>query len=141
LSIDRTALVPRGHSKPIGKYSPGIAVTLGAGSRLVFVSGQIATAHDGTVLAPGDAAGQAEIVFERISQVLARAGGDLSNLTSLVIYLTDVIGDFAAVSGVRNRVLAAPAPSSTLVEVSRLAEPGCLVEISGTAVLDPGGPA
>lgn len=46
------------------------------------------------------------------------------------------MADFAAVSAVRNRVLSAPAPSSTLVEVSRLAIAEHLVEISGVAVVE-----
>lgn len=125
------ALVPAGHSKPIGRYSPGVAV-----DRLVFVSGQVATDVHGAVLHPGDAAGQAEVVFERIGQVLAEAGGTLSDLVSVVVYVVDVKRDFPAVSGVRNRLLGEPAPASTLVEVSRLAEDGCLVEISGVAVVE-----
>nr|AUV64123.1 enamine deaminase [Streptomyces citricolor]BAV57060.1 hypothetical protein [Streptomyces citricolor] len=130
-----TAIVPDGHSKPIGLYSPGVALSVSATDRLVFVSGQVATDDQGNVLAPGDAGAQAEIVFERIRQVLNGAGGDLADLVNLVIYVHDVARDFKAVSTVRNRVLSRPAPASTLVEVSRLAEEGCLVEISGIAVV------
>ncbi|MFC0435089.1 RidA family protein [Kutzneria buriramensis] len=124
------ALIPAGHSKPIGRYSPGVSV-----DGLVFVSGQVATDADGAVLHPGDAAGQTEVVFERLRQVLAEAGGILADLVSVIVYVVDVKRDFQAVSGVRNRVLAEPGPASTLVEVSRLAEDGCLVEISGVAVV------
>lgn len=135
-----TALVPDGHSKPIGRYSPGLEVEVPAGARLVFVSGQVATDLDGTVLSPEDPAGQTEVVFDRIRAVLRQAGGDLGDLVSLVLYLVDVRRDFAAVSGVRDRTLGDPAPASALVEVARLAEAGCLVEISGVAVVrDRGG--
>lgn len=132
---DATALIPVGHSKPIGRYSPGIAVGVPAGARLVFVSGQVATDDTGTVLCPDDAGGQATVVFDRIAEVVSSSGASLSDLVSLVIYLVDVRRDFAAVSAVRNTVLGEPAPASTLVEVSRLAEPGCLVEISAVAVV------
>ena len=131
---DATALIPIRHSKPIGRYSPGIAVGVPAGTRLVFVSGQVATDDGGTVLRPDDAGGQAAIVFDRIAEVLQRAGATVADLVSLVIYLVDVRRDFTAVSAVRNTVLGDPSPASTLVEVSRLAEPGCLVEISAVAV-------
>lgn len=127
----RKALIPDGHSKPVGRYSPGIAVQ---GGQLVFVSGQVSTDENGTVLKPGDAAGQTEVVFDRIAQVLAAAGATLADLVSLVIYVVDVRRDFPAISGVRNRLLSDPAPSSTLVEVASLVEDGCLVEISGIAV-------
>ncbi len=129
----RTTLIPRGHSKPVGKYSPGLSVD--GGGRFVFVSGQVATDAHGNVLAPGDAAKQTEVVFDRIAQVLAQADATLADLVSLVIYVVDVRRDFAAVSGVRNRVLADPSPTSALVEVSSLVEDGCLVEISGIAVV------
>ena len=130
----KTTLIPQGHSKPVGKYSPGLSVD---GGRFVFVSGQVATDAHGTVLAPGDAAKQTEVVFDRIEQVLAQAGATLADLVSLVIYVVDVKRDFAAVSGVRNRVLNDPSPTSALVEVSSLVEDGCLVEISGIAVVGP----
>jgi enamine deaminase RidA (YjgF/YER057c/UK114 family) len=131
------ALLPAGHSKPVGSYSPGIATPLPGAGSLVFVSGQVATDAAGRVLRPGDAGAQAEIVFERIANVLAAAGGGLRDLVSVVIYLSDVARDFERVSAVRNGVLGDPAPASTLVEVAALAEPGCLVEISGVAVVRP----
>jgi 2-iminobutanoate/2-iminopropanoate deaminase len=132
---ERQAVVPAGHSKPIGRYSPGLAVKIAPEMRLVFVTGQVASDASGRMLGPGDAGRQAEVVFERIEAVLVAAGGDLSDLTSVVIYLLDVARDFTAVSAVRNRVLSDPAPASTLVGVSEFAERGCLLEISGVAVI------
>ncbi|AOJ06095.1 enamine deaminase RidA [Burkholderia sp. ABCPW 14] len=129
-----TAVHPAGHSRPIGKYSPAVSVPIGAGQRLLFISGQVATDADGAVLAPGDAGAQTEAVFERLARILDTAGGDLSALVNVVIYLRD-IADFPAVSAVRNRVLGTPPPASTLVQVASLAEAGCVVEISGIAVI------
>jgi 2-iminobutanoate/2-iminopropanoate deaminase len=131
---ERVVLLPPGHSRPIGRYSPGLAVVPQAGGRFVFVSGQVATDHQGRVLAPGNPGTQAEIVFERIESVLAQAGGSLADLVSVVVYLVDR-AHFEAVSAVRNRVLSEPAPSSTLIVAARLAEEGCLVEISGIALV------
>lgn len=133
----RSALIPESHSKPVGRYSPGVVVSAAANDRWVFVSGQVAVDARGTLVGPGDAARQATEVFARVEQVLAQAGGGLGDLVSLVIYLVD-IGDFPAVSAVRNRALGEPAPSSTLVVVNRLVEPGCLVEVSGVALISPG---
>ncbi|MER5214816.1 RidA family protein [Streptomyces sp. NPDC002838] len=130
------SVVPSGHSKPIGRYSPGLSCRMTGSSRMVFVSGQVATDAQGTVLSPGDAGGQAEAVFDNIRTVLQAADASLSDLVSVQIFLADVVRDFPAVSAVRNRVLGEPAPASVLVEVSRLAEDGCLVEISGVAIVD-----
>lgn len=135
----KAALNPEGHSKPIGRYSPGIAVGVPATARLVFISGQVATDDKGAVLAPGDAGRQTEILFERLGQVLSSAGGQVSDLVNLVIYVTDVKRDLSAISAARNRALGDPPPASTLIEVSRLAELGCLVEISGIALVAGGG--
>jgi len=131
---ERVVLLPPGHSRPIGRYSPGLVISPQAEGRFVFVSGQVATDDQGCVLAPGDPGTQAEIVFERIESVLAEAGGGLGDLVSVVVYLVDR-AHFEAVSAVRNRVLSEPAPTSTVIVAARLAEEGCLVEISGIAVV------
>ena len=128
------AIEPAGHSKPIGKYSPAVRVPLDAATQLVFISGQVATGTCGELIGGDDPAAQAEAVFERVGEILHAAGGTLGHLVSLTIYLTD-IADFPKVSMVRNRVLGHPPPSSTLVEVSALAEDGRRVEISGIAVI------
>ena len=130
----KVPLLPEGHSRPIGRYSPGIAWTVSPGDRLVFVTGQVAVDAEGRTLALGDPAGQTEIVFHNIERVLAEAGGGLEDLVSLTVYLTDR-DDFQHVSRVRNAVLPDVAPSSTLVVVASLADPDHVVEISGVAIV------
>lgn len=120
---------PSAHSKPIGRYSAATAVPLGGASWLVLVSGQVATDEEGKIVCPNDAAGQAEVVFEKLRHVLASAGAEVSDLLSVTIYIQNR-ADLSAVSSVRNRIFARSAPSSTLV-IAELAEEGCLVEISG----------
>ncbi|MFJ1649776.1 RidA family protein [Streptomyces sp. NPDC088258] len=135
MSTPKTVLVPPSHSKPIGRYSPGLCLSLTPGTQLVFFSGQVATDDRGTVMSPGDAGPQARAVFQRIAHVLAEAGGTLADLVAVTIHLTDIARDFPAVSAVRDEVLAVPPPASVLVEVSALAEKGCVVEISGIAAI------
>ena len=137
--IMHAAITPPGHSKPVGRYSPGVRVPLGEGRSLVFVSGQVASDDEGRLIGGNDPGAQAEAVFGRLRGVLRAAGGDLRHLVSVTIYLAELT-DFPAVSAVRNRLLAEPPPASVLVEVSRLAEAGRRVEISGIAVV-PGGAA
>ncbi|MGI9506105.1 MAG: RidA family protein [Geminicoccaceae bacterium] len=136
MHIKKKTLCPEVHSRPIGAYSPGMSLKLSDQMTLVFVAGQVATDEDGQVLHPSDAAGQTRIVFERIASVLDEAGGDLSHLVSLTIYVTD-LADFDAVSGIRNEILGRRrlAPASALVQVAGLVEAGCLVEISAIAAL------
>lgn len=122
-----------GDSKPIGAYSPAIAVRVDSGDQFLFITGQVATDEAGTVLAPGDPAGQAEVVFGRISALLSAAGGDMHAVVSVTIYVTSR-ALFEEVSAVRNRWLSEARPSSTMV-VAELMEAGCLVEISAVAVV------
>ncbi|MGI8664564.1 MAG: RidA family protein [Jatrophihabitans sp.] len=133
MTSSRIALIPEGHSKPVGRYSPGIRLTGGAAGSLVFVSGQVASDSTGTVLHHEDAGAQADVVFDRIEAVLAEADLGLSDLVSLCIYVVDLRSNFGPVSTVRNRRLSEPGPASAFVGVSELVERGCLLEISAIA--------
>jgi 2-iminobutanoate/2-iminopropanoate deaminase len=132
-----SAVHPQGHTLPIGKYSPGIVLPITPDKSLLFVSGQVASDEQGRVIGVGDPRRQTEVVFSHIEAILRTSGGSLADLISLVIYVTDMT-NFAAVSEVRNEVLHDPPPSSTLVEVARLAIAEHLVEISGIALIAKG---
>lgn len=132
--VERTVLIPSGHSCPVGAYSPGIAISVAQIDTLAFVSGQVATDAAGNVLCRDDPAGQTHTVFDRLAAVLAEAGGGLENLIAVTIYVTD-LSHFAPISAVRDERLGTVAPSSALVQVAGLVEAGCLVEISGIAAL------
>jgi len=131
--MKRTNITPQSHSKPIGCYSPGVAVSLEPGDTLLFLTGQVATDTHGGVLCPNDPAGQAEVIFQRLNAILAEAGGGISDLTCLNIFVTQQ-HYFRDVSNVRNRWLSDVNPASTMV-VSKLMEDGCMVEINGVAVI------
>lgn len=125
-------ILPAGHSRPIGHYSPGTSVRLAPGDQLLFISGQVATDATGAVLCPGDPTGQSEVVFSRIAAILAEEGGDLSDLISVTIFLSDR-SLFPMVSAVRDRTFAEHAPASTLV-IAQMMEEGCLLEINAIGV-------
>ena len=129
-----SAIHPSGHTLPIGRYSPAVAVPLDGKRTMVFISGQVAGNAEGRTVGVGDPGCQTEEVFRRIAEILHEVGGDVGDLVSVVVYLADM-AHFPAVSAVRDRVLRAPPPASTLVEVARLAVADHLVEISGVAVV------
>jgi 2-iminobutanoate/2-iminopropanoate deaminase len=133
--VHRKAIIPQATTRPIGKYSPGILVPLQGTKQILFISGQVPSDDQGALIGGSDVSQQTEAVFANIAAILQAAGGDLGNLVSVTIYLSDM-QDFQAVSAVRNRLMPDPPPASTLVEVSRLAVPGHRVEISGIAVID-----
>lgn len=131
--MTRSLIAPSGHTKAIGAYSPGVKVSL-EGKALLFISGQVASDENGGIVGIGDPSLQTEYVFQKLRAVLQTAGGDFGDLASVVIYVKS-IGDFPAISAVRNKYLGESRPSSTLVEVSRMALENVLVEISGVAVV------
>lgn len=117
---------------PAGHYSQAIAVP--AKGVLVFVSGMTARRIDGTVAGVGDVEEQTRHVCENIRSALEAAGGTLADVCRMDVYLRN-IGDRERVNKVRRQFFGSPPPASTMVEVSKLASPEYLVEISAIALI------
>jgi len=114
---------------PIGHYSHAVRV-----GDLLFVAGQVAVDKDGNLVGEGDIEAQAEHIFDCLDRILADQGASLADLVSIRHFLTDLSVIDAYRSVVRRRV-PVPPPASTLVEVSRLAKPGLLVEVDVIAAV------
>lgn len=131
--------MPADHTRPLGRYSPGIEVALDPDRSLLFISGQVAGDASGGIVGLDDPARQTDAAIDNLESVLHVAGGHLGDVVSVTIFVTDM-RHFAAVSEVRNRRFSAdPPPASTLVEVSRLAVREHLVEINAVAVVSHAG--
>ena len=100
---------------------------------LVFVSGQTATAEDGSVVGVGDFDAQAEQVFARLARVLEAGGSSLEQVIKVTIYVTDM-ANLPRVVALRERYFTPPYPADTLVQVQALARPEHLLEIDAIAV-------
>ncbi|HEX2500535.1 MAG TPA: RidA family protein [Methylomirabilota bacterium] len=122
-------LDPPGLPAPISHYSNGVKV-----EDTVYVSGQVALDADGRLVGPGDVVAQTRQVLENIRKVLAAGEATLDDVVKVTVYLANV-DDRPRVNEVRQAFFGANRPASTLVEVSRLALPGLLVEIEAVAVL------
>jgi enamine deaminase RidA (YjgF/YER057c/UK114 family) len=101
---------------------------------LVYVSGAIATAPDGTV--SGDIAAQTKRTLDQIGAALKAAGSSLPMAASVMVYLRRA-SDFAAMNDVYKTYWPNDPPTRTTV-VAALARPEALVEISVVAVPDGG---
>ena len=119
---------PAGVRAPFGRYSHGVAVP--AGQRFVFTSGQLAIAADESI--PETVTAQTELCFAHIAAILAGAGMGLSDIVRINAFVTDRahMKDYMAV---RDRLVSAPPPASTLVIVSGFTRPEFLVEVEVTA--------
>jgi enamine deaminase RidA (YjgF/YER057c/UK114 family) len=124
------SLNPADIHPPFAQYSHGVEVT--SRSRLVFCSGQLGVAADGSV--PAGCSAQARLSFQNIAAILAEAG----------MGLNDIVRINAFVSGrehlqpymeVRNSLFAEPYPASTLMIVSGFARPEFVVEIEVVAAI------
>lgn len=121
-------LLPVDMAAPFAAYSHGVKVREGA--ELIFCSGQLGIAPDGSV--PDDAAAQAELCFENIRRILRDGGMELSDAVRINAYVTDR-AYMRPYMDVRDRLFPQPAPASTLMIVSGFTREEFKVEIEVVA--------
>ncbi|MBO3731809.1 RidA family protein [Glycomyces niveus] len=130
--MERTAVNPVEWSLELG-FNQGELVT--GASRTLYCSGQTAMDADGKPQHEGDMGAQLALALDNLEGVLGAAGMSLANLVRLNVYTTDVDGLFPHYGVLAARLGAAgAAPASTMLGVTRLALPGQMVELEGTAV-------
>ncbi|MFD2008655.1 RidA family protein [Streptomyces narbonensis] len=130
--MERTAINPVTWSLEMG-FNQGELVS--GHTRTLYVSGQTAMSAEGKPLHEGDMAAQLALSVENLEAVLGEAGMTLANLVRLNVYTTDVDALFPHYGVLAGRLGAAGvAPATTMLGVVRLAIPGQLVELEGTAV-------
>jgi reactive intermediate/imine deaminase len=108
--IINTDLAPRA----IGTYSQAVKV-----GDVVYLSGQIPLHPETMDMAGSDVAVQIERVFENLKAVAQAAGGDMSDIVKLNIYLTDLTA-FPLVNEIMARYFSAPYPARAAVQVAAL---------------------
>jgi 2-iminobutanoate/2-iminopropanoate deaminase len=112
-------------------YSHVVAVE---GRRTIFIAGQLARNQQGNVVGKGDMRAQLRQVGENLKAALAAAGATLNDLVKTTTYVTDIEEFFKHVD-VRMEYFGA-LPTSTTVEVRRLAHPDLLVEVEANAIVE-----
>ena len=131
--MDVERINPAKLGRPSG-FSHAVAVTAG---RMVFLAGQIGLGRDGKLVSGGVVA-QFEQALANLLIALGAAGGHPGDLVSLTIYLVD-LEDYQAhatqIGAAWRRLAGAEYPATAGVGVSRLWEPGALVEIQGIAAV------
>jgi len=103
------------------------------GGSLVFLAGHTA----GEMAQAGDAfdfTGQAKKTFERIKTSVEQAGGKLSDIVSMSVFMTDM-RHVAEIQNVLRELFGDKLPASSYVEVTHLARPELLLEIQPIAVI------
>ena len=101
---------------------------------LIFLSGQLSRDANGNLVGPGDMMEQTRQAIRNMKTVLEAAGGSLSDVVSIVVYTTD-IRQFKDIVVARTEFFKEKLPTSTIVEVNHLADPGLLIEFQAIAAL------
>jgi reactive intermediate/imine deaminase len=118
--------------EPMGHFSQAIEVE--AGGRLVFISGMTARRADGSIAGIGDIEAQTRQVCENIKSAVEAAGGTMDDICRVDVYVRN-IEHFDRIHKVRREYFKAPAPASTMVEVSKMVSAEYLIEINAIAVV------
>src|SRR5437016_13226560 len=134
MPVTRKTIRPEPHAAPIRSgHTLDSHVVAVEGLRLVFVAGQLARDRAGNVVGKGDMRAQIRQVGENIKAALATAGATLGDIVKTNTYVTDMDEYFRHVD-VRMEYFGPALPTSTTVEVRRLAHPDFLVELAAVAI-------
>lgn len=104
---------------------------------VIHVAGTTAADASGNAMHPGDAGAQTAEILQRIEAALAEAGASMGDVVRTRMYVVDIDRDAEAVGRAHGAVFADIRPAATMVEVTRLIDPGLLVEIEVDAVIEP----
>ncbi|WP_280426872.1 RidA family protein [Nocardia carnea] len=130
--MERTAVNPVTWSVELG-FNQGELVA--GHTRTLYCSGQTAMSRNGEPEHDGDMAAQLALSLDNLEAVLREAGMSVADLVRLNVYTTDVDLLFRHYGVLASRLAAAGiAPATTMLEVTRLAVRGQMVELEGTAV-------
>lgn len=99
----------------------------------VLVSGTTATDEDGRPI-DGDAYDQTAHALSTVEAALEEAGATLDDVVRTRLYVVDA-DDWEAVGRAHAEAFGDVRPAATMVEVSRLIDPGLLVEVEVEAVV------
>lgn len=112
----------------IGPYSQAVRV-----GDTVYLSGQIPLDPQTMELVEGDIGARARRVFDNLAAVMQEAGGSLSDIVKLTIYLVD-LEQFGQVNEVMAEYFDTPFPSRATVAVAALPK-GAPIEVEAVAHL------
>lgn len=129
----RKAYDPPGLAPASPRYSHVVSVSPG---RTIFIAGQTAVDSAGRLVGRGDLQAQIEQVFKNLEIALKAEGARFDDVVKLNIYVIDMDMSLPLVQKVRSKYIQKEPPASTLVGVTRLADPNSLVEIEAVAALD-----
>ena len=131
------AKIERVLSEHVKEPDPGLWSNCMRCGDQVFISGFVPLSDTGEVLGINDPEEQARVIFGKIRHYLEAAGGKMSDVVRVRIYVTD-LRHRPAILEARREFFSGDFPCSTLVGVSTLVDPAYLVEIDADAIIGAG---
>ena len=115
----------------VGTYSQAVAVT---GGTTIYLSGQIPLVPETMEIIEGGIENEIHQVFKNLIAVCQEAGGDLSHIVKLNIFLTD-LNNFAILNEIMATYFDQPYPARAAIGVNELPK-GVSVEMDGVMVIN-----
>jgi 2-iminobutanoate/2-iminopropanoate deaminase len=122
------SIAPAGAAPAKGPYSPGIRA-----GKLLFVSGQIAVAADGSSLAGADLATQTRQCLANLRAVLEAGGATLEQVAKVTVYMAEPDG-WSVFNSIYAEFFGMHKPARAIVPVAAFPG-GFKVEVDAVAVL------
>ena len=137
MAIKREKIQPSGVHVVIRAGQPAYThvVTVSGTGKMIFVAGQLARDANGNCGGKVDMRAQIQQVGENIKTCLAAAGATLADIVKTNTYVTDY-AEFAKHGDMRLRYFGPAMPTSTTVQISRLADSDAMIEIEAIACVD-----
>jgi enamine deaminase RidA (YjgF/YER057c/UK114 family) len=126
---------PKNLEAPVG-YAHVAKIT---GGTVVHIAGQAPFNQQGQVVGKGDFVAQFTQVMSNLKTAIEGAGGRPNQYAVLTIYITNLEAYWdnkKPLGAAYRQVFGKYFPAITLVEVKRLYNPDCMLEISAVAVID-----
>jgi len=127
-------ITPPSLPKPRG-FNHGILVT---GGKLLFLAGQDASSAAGDIVAPGDVVAQLEQALRNLEAVVTEAGGQMTDIVKLTIFVRDrddYLAQQKPVGAIFRRFFGGYYPALALFEVTGFFQANALIELEGIAVI------
>jgi enamine deaminase RidA (YjgF/YER057c/UK114 family) len=113
-------------------FSPAVITT---GGRMIWVAGHGGQVDDDGKSLAGDFEAQVRQCFKNIERTLKEAGGKLSDLVTMTVFILDVRNGDRFIE-MRRELFGKDFPASALITVRGFANPEMMIEIQSVAVVE-----
>lgn len=102
---------------------------------IIEVTGTVAVNEEGEIVGDNDAYAQTHFILKKIEKILKEAGADLKNVTRTRMFVTD-ISRWQEYGKAHNEFFNIIRPCTSMIEISGLISPQCMIEIEATAIVE-----